>query len=133
MKDHFLKYPAGLLLWILAACHSDGHRGIEPTEPGGVPYVLAGGLPVPTWRTEDYSLVQSLDGPWRFLEDPDVVGEARQWYSPEIDRSGWRTIKVPGVWNAAFPDLLDYEGVGWYATEFDVTGGPTADNMSRDT
>ena len=130
-----MKYPLGLLPWILAAtltaCHSDGPRGIEPADPGSVPHIIAGSLPVPTWRTEDRSLRQSIDGAWRFLENPDEVGHRQQWYSPGLDRTGWRSIEVPGVWNAAFPDLLDYEGIGWYATEFDVAGGPTDEAPGR--
>ena len=119
-----------LMLPVLAlvSCHSGGTDGeagrLSPEAPGTVPHVLAGSLPVPSWRTEDLTLRQSLDGRWRFLEDPLEEGETCGWHDPDHDRSSWRTIRVPGVWNAAFPELLEYEGVGWYATTFDVAGVP---------
>jgi len=59
------------------------------------------------------------------------VGDREQWYATDLDRANWRTIAVPGVWNAAFEDLLDYEGVGWYAATFDVAGNPTDEELGH--
>jgi len=118
-----------LVIPLIAACSSDDPAGpsrtIEPVAPGGVAYVMSGGLPVPTWRDVDATVRQSLDGTWRFLEDPDGAGDASLWYASDLDRGDWRFIEVPGVWNAAFPELLSFEGVGWYAVDFDVVGDPT--------
>jgi len=126
-----------LVVFLLACCgcstdedeESNGDEEVSsqwtwPLSPGEVPFVISGELPVPTHRYEDFTQIQSLDGTWLFLEDPDGVGDAQQWFDPDADRSGWRTIQVPGVFTAAFPDLFEYEGVGWYALDFDFEGDP---------
>jgi beta-glucuronidase len=64
----------------------------------------------------------SLDGQWAFLEDPDGIGDEQGWQREDWDRSSWRSIQVPGVWTAAFEELLGYEGIGWYALTFDFEG-----------
>ena len=123
-----MKRIAWALSFLLAAActSSDDHgpaRTIEPIVPDEMAYVTTCGLPVQTWRAWDATIRQSLNGTWRFLEDPDGSGDEGLWYATDLDRNGWRTIEVPGVWNATFPELLDYEGVGWYALDFDVVAG----------
>jgi hypothetical protein len=49
----------------------------------------------------------SLDGSWQFQIDPG--GELAPG-----DIKEWRTIKVPGPWQAQFDDLRLVAGVGWY-------------------
>lgn len=49
----------------------------------------------------------ALDGPWQFQIDP-----SGQRALSEIDT--WRTIQVPGPWQAQFDDLRLTAGVGWY-------------------
>jgi len=101
----------------------DSHAIIyDPLPEGATPYISADGLPVPTGRYSDETLRQSLDGQWFFVEDPSGTGDAHQWFAPEHDRSQWREITVPGVWNAEFPELFTYNGVGWFALRFDVSG-----------
>lgn len=46
----------------------------------------------------------SLDGPWRF----------------RLGEGNWRTIDVPGPWQAAFADLRESSGVATYARTFTV-------------
>jgi hypothetical protein len=57
----------------------------------------------------------SLDGTWSFAVDTAgtfSVGTLK-------DRAGWRTITVPGSWQAQCSDLRDFQGVGWYRRTFD--------------
>ena len=51
----------------------------------------------------------ALDGPWRFR-----AGDAAAWAQPGLDDGGWRTMEVPGVWEAG---LGEYDGFGWYRRE----------------
>jgi len=72
----------------------------------------------------------SLDGPWHFHVDHYRLGERRALWElrTETKRSGpvdwspedWPTITVPGDWNTQAPELLNYEGVGWYVRWFDA-------------
>ncbi len=55
----------------------------------------------------------TLDGAWKFQLDPDEVGEAEGWQSPEFDDASWREISVPGDWG-------EQDGVGWYRMRIDV-------------
>lgn len=48
-----------------------------------------------------------LNGPWQFQIDP--AGTLRL-----EDITQWRTIQVPGPWQAQFDDLRLVAGVGWY-------------------
>jgi len=97
---------------------------LEPLTAGEVGYVMSGDLPVPSWRYLDETVGQSLDGIWSFQEDPENVGDGQGWFRPGFDRSAWREIEVPGVWNAAFEDLFHYKGVAWYAVTFSWDGEP---------
>ena len=92
----------------------------EPLADDLVPFLISGSLPVPTHRFADATHVLSLNGLWSFHSDPDDVGEVEGWQFPEYDRSTWTPQEVPGSWNAQVPELVDYEGVGWYATQFDI-------------
>ena len=47
--------------------------------------------------------VNTLDGDWQFRTAAE---------------SEWRTIKVPGSWEAQFPDLRNYSGRAYYRTRF---------------
>jgi hypothetical protein len=42
------------------------------------------------------------------------------WEAPAYDDSGWRNIKVPGVWENQFPDLANLNGLFLYRLTFDV-------------
>jgi beta-galactosidase/beta-glucuronidase len=55
----------------------------------------------------------SLDGSWQFQIDP-----AGTYALDQI--TAWRTITVPGPWQARFDDLRLTAGVGWYRRTVDV-------------
>lgn len=84
-----------------------------------VPYLMLNGLPVTTGFDATSAHETAMNGTWRFLEDPDDVGEQQGWQDRGHERSDWRTIEVPGSWDVAFGDeLLGYRGAGWYARGF---------------
>lgn len=56
-----------------------------------------------------------LDGPWRFR-----AGDAAAWASPVLDDGDWRTLNVPGEWEA---ELGEYDGFGWYRREVRLPDG----------
>ncbi len=42
--------------------------------------------------------VRSLDGKWRFHWSADFARRPEDFFKPDIDDSGWKTIPVPGCW-----------------------------------
>lgn len=58
--------------------------------------------------------VRSLNGHWRFLPDPEDLGEQMQWY---FGLHGGETVMVPSVWNEE-KGLLTYSGAVWYEKQF---------------
>ncbi|MCB9479673.1 MAG: hypothetical protein H6683_08315 [Deltaproteobacteria bacterium] len=93
---------------------------LDPLPDGAVPYLTLNDLPVPTHRRDDTTVLGSLDGTWRFRVDAEDVGQGEAWFADDLNRDDWDTITVPGGWNALKPELFPYEGVAWYATEFDA-------------
>lgn len=65
-----------------------------------------------------------LAGEWRFTTDPEARLTAETVSAPDFDATGWRKIRVPGMWERAFADLADYDGVAWYRTDFVLTAIP---------
>lgn len=75
---------------------------------------------------------KSLNGRWYFLLDTGDSGEwwgeyfKRQTENPRFafisgfEKLAWRGMPVPGCWNIEDPELKLYEGVAWYAREFDL-------------
>ena len=63
--------------------------------------------------------VMSLDGAWRFLIDPDGVGDEKEYKNGLLEGE---TVIVPSVWNTE-SGLLEYEGVAWYEKKFYTEGG----------
>jgi hypothetical protein len=57
----------------------------------------------------------TLSDGWLFQPDPNGVGDAQRWQRPDLDRRGWRAVKVPMAWDFYDPVMDGYEGVGWYA------------------
>src|ERR1043166_3231155 len=51
-----------------------------------------------------------LNGDWQFVADPARVLTVET----AAHASDARTARVPGSWQAEFPDLRDYAGVAWY-------------------
>jgi len=58
----------------------------------------------------------SLAGQWRYLVDPDRVGEKRKYFFPEFGFSTWQFMNVPSNWQTA--GLDNYSGVVWFKTSF---------------
>jgi hypothetical protein len=54
----------------------------------------------------------SLDGAWEFTTDADRSLDST------LTGASFRTIQVPGPWQAQFSDLRDYTGVAWYRRTF---------------
>ncbi len=63
--------------------------------------------------------VQSLDGTWQILFDPENVGHAGNWHREEVfsASSDRRDIAVPSCWEQIEGD---YEGVAFYRRKFKV-------------
>jgi len=65
--------------------------------------------------------VMRLDGHWRFCADLDPEYHATAGYvKPDWDRRHWDIVPVPGCWNKYAERYALFEGVGWFAREFDV-------------
>jgi hypothetical protein len=71
----------------------------------------------------------NLEGEWRFRTDPAEIGEREGWQNPDAPDTGWRTLRVPGGWEAQgvtdprpgrppqprdIAPWTDYDGVAWY-------------------
>ena len=67
-------------------------------------------------------LVIDLNGTWDFVADLDPKYHARYggFENPDADRRHWRKVPVPGVWQAYGARYEIFEGVGWFAREFEV-------------
>lgn len=65
----------------------------------------------------------SLDGDWTFLlvDRPDAA--PRDWHEPSVDVSGWRSIRVPGVWTRQ--DTGDYPHYTNWQMLFDAQYPPS--------
>jgi len=63
-----------------------------------------------------------LDGIWHFHADPDDIGSNQKWFLEE----NFQYLEevhlgiVPGCWNLYDTKLKDFEGVGWYFTNFEI-------------
>jgi beta-glucuronidase len=64
----------------------------------------------------------SLNGTWDFMADLDPKYHAvyRCFQDPEITRRHWQKVLVPGVWQKYAERYDIFEGVCWFAREFDV-------------
>ena len=60
-----------------------------------------------------------LSGAWKFLLDPNDVGENEGWQN---GLPSGETVIVPSVWNNELR-LLNYEGAAWYEKKFRTNGG----------
>ncbi len=63
--------------------------------------------------------VIELSGAWKFLLDPDGVGESEGWQN---GLPSGETVIVPSVWNNELGHL-NFEGCGWYERKFTTKGG----------
>jgi glycosidase len=66
----------------------------------------------------------SLDGKWQFLADSGKVGREKKWYAEDCDRTKWEAVETPAFWES-YPGMATYDGWGWFARTFRVTGVKT--------
>jgi len=74
----------------------------------------------------DYKTVTLLPEKWRFRFDPDELGEDEAWFDLRRSADGWSTIRTTTFWEhqpqgrkwEAAHDGDDYDGLGWYRTQF---------------
>ncbi len=80
------------------------------------------GSDVPLLRnlTSPGALGINLAGDWLVRPDPDGVGDAEQWYAPDLDDGAWRKLRTPGFWEEAGVGMDGYDGVAWLRTHFTV-------------
>lgn len=77
-----------------------------------------------TFNTHRKRQTLTLDGEWKFVMDPQNVGEGEKWY---IDfPQDAKSITVPGCWNTEL-GKLNYMGVCWYKREFFLCGDDLRD------
>jgi beta-glucuronidase len=69
----------------------------------------------------------SLNGLWDFVADLDPkyhndtgIHGSVLYSQPEVNRRHWQRVPVPGVWQKYAERYDIYEGICWYAREFDV-------------
>ncbi|OGV74553.1 MAG: hypothetical protein A3K19_04895 [Lentisphaerae bacterium RIFOXYB12_FULL_65_16] len=67
----------------------------------------------------------NLNGTWDFVADldpryHDTPGYIRTFVSPDSNRRHWHKVTVPGVWQKYGERYDLFEGVGWFAREFDA-------------
>ena len=106
------------------ALGDDAHAGLDLCV-GGRWLGDGGAQPVPKFAGPGLD----LSGAWRFRVDPDDAGIKHKW--AEADTSKWRTLQVPGAWEAQGitdrhagtpnPTWQPYNGVAWYSREFGLT------------
>ncbi|MDD5708312.1 MAG: glycoside hydrolase family 2 TIM barrel-domain containing protein, partial [Kiritimatiellae bacterium] len=63
-----------------------------------------------------------LNGTWDFVADLDPKYHAIHggFHSPEVNRRHWQKVPVPGVWQKYGERYDIYEGVCWFAREFEA-------------
>ncbi len=68
-------------------------------------------------------LVATLPDVWRFKIDPHGEGIVDQWFEPDHNHAGWRTMRTTRIWEVqGLEDSMGrgYNGVGWYRTKVRV-------------
>ncbi len=62
-----------------------------------------------------------LTSGWTGKADPKGEGRGAGWYKKEFKPdTSWRTVKVPGNFEAQFKELKNYDGMFWYRIGFDL-------------
>ncbi|MBU4366632.1 MAG: hypothetical protein KKF10_05815, partial [Verrucomicrobia bacterium] len=77
-------------------------------------------------------IARSLNGTWDYVADLDPKYHAINggFHQPEINRRHWQKVPVPGVWQKYAERYDIFEGVCWFAREFDVPE-LSADTVAR--
>ena len=67
---------------------------------------------------------------WKFMWDPDRIGEARDWQAEGYSADGWEDIGTEAPWEKQAAGQAwraahgaDYDGVAWYRTTFTLGPG----------
>ena len=69
--------------------------------------------------------VVDLNGEWRFVADLDPeYHSAFEYKHPDWDRQHWEVVRVPGCWNLYADRYRLFEGVAWFAKEFELSELP---------
>lgn len=92
----------------------------EIREVDGIPYLFMNGIPYFTRFQETDHRILDLAGAWKFKADPEDRGLAEKWFVSELNEVDWKDHPLPGSWQAVFPELVEYLGVGWYRRRFTV-------------
>ncbi len=74
----------------------------------------------------DRTVVTLLPKTWRFRFDPDEVGEGDAWFNVHYSADGWTSLRTDMFWEDQAPgrewqaahDDRQYDGLGWYRTQF---------------
>ncbi len=71
-------------------------------------------------------ITRSLNGTWDFVADLDPKYHAIHggFHQPGINRRHWQKVSVPGVWQKYSGRYDVFEGVCWFAREFDLPDFP---------
>ncbi len=62
----------------------------------------------------------ALDGEWRFMPDPNGCGDRLEYGQPGLDDSGWMPARVPASFDQIAPELIGYQGAGWFRCTVNV-------------
>ncbi len=65
-----------------------------------------------------------FDQKWLFKIDPEQIGTNEKWFSPDSDRTGWDSVRVPGSWEV-YAGMERYDGHGWFAKQFHLNSVDT--------
>ncbi len=75
-------------------------------------------------------MILPLDGTWHFAIDQDPEYHRQEDYSRPVSLKHWEQVPVPGCWNLYGEKYDLFEGVAWFAREFDLRDLP-ADPVAR--
>ncbi len=70
--------------------------------------------------------ISKLMAEWWTKNDPGSAN-GLGWADPAFDTAGWKTMKLPTLWEAA--GLPDYDGVVWFRKEFDLPAGAESKDL----
>ena len=61
-------------------------------------------------------------------DDRGKDGDSFIWADPNIDRSDWQQMELPGLWETSqWPELKKFDGVIWFAKEFSIDNSNNAE------
>ena len=78
-------------------------------------------------QAEVFALIILLNDKWRARPDPERRGEREHWDLAGTLHDDWHDASVPSCWNTC-TGYERYEGLFWYATEFELPVDASLDN-----